>query len=82
MLPLGIELRSYQLNLVHGFVGIAEFAWGTEPFWVGCSPKPELIDSSERKIQPHFVTGAIFAEIEGHCPHWSFDISWMQYLCF
>jgi len=66
MLALGIEIRSYELHLVNGLRGITELAWRTKSFRVGGSPKPKLIESSESKVQPYFVTGAVFTEIERH----------------
>jgi hypothetical protein len=69
VLALSVEFRSYKLDLVDGFRGIAELAWRTEPLRVRGTPKPKLIDSSEGEIQPHFVAGTVFAEIEGHPQH-------------
>jgi len=69
MLTLGVEFRSYELDLVDGLRSIAELAWGTESLRARGGPEPKLIDSSKSKIQPYFVAGAVFAEIEGHREH-------------
>ena len=82
VLTLGVEFRSYELDLVDGLRGIAELAWRTESLGVGRSPKPQLINSSESQIQPHFIAGAVFAKIERHSEPLRAGISEMRYLCF
>lgn len=66
MLPFGVELRAYDLDLIDGLGFIAEFAWRTEAIRIRRRSKPELIDPSKGKVQFDLVTGAVFTEVEWH----------------